>query len=162
MAIVGIYKLASSNTKLGLSKEEMANNALPFLIPLSIETGLTVQQFNIIVNLVKDMVQKVETEQRTKLEQLNANQDTQKTSLQMSLSENMALTSNKLVAAQDAADMSAVEQQLRDQLSVDLRPRLEQTEPTGTKTKGKKVVNQGDPCYDYFGNKEYKVRLLLQ
>ena len=109
MAIVGIYKLAVSNTKLGLTKEEMANKALPFLIPLSIENGLSVQQFNIIVNLIRDMMQKIETEHRTKLEQLHAIQDTQKSSLQMSLSENMTLSSGKIVAAPASSQASAMD-----------------------------------------------------
>ena len=48
MAIVGIYKVVSGNPKLGLTKENIANTALPFLIPLSIENGLSVQQFETI------------------------------------------------------------------------------------------------------------------
>ena len=109
MAIVGIYKLSVSNSKLGLTKEEMANKALPFLIPLSIENGLSVAQFNIIINLIKDMMNKIETEHRTKLEQLNAIQDTQKSSLQMSLSENMTLSSSKIVAAPAPSEASAMD-----------------------------------------------------
>ena len=109
MAIVGIFKLAVTSSKLGLTKEEMANKALPFLIPLSIENGLTVMQFNIIVNLIKEMIQKVETEHRTKLEQLHAIQDSQKSSLQASLSENMTLGSGKLVSAPSAADASSMD-----------------------------------------------------
>ena len=99
MAIVGIYKLAVTSSKLGLTKEEMANKALPFLIPLSIENGLTVQQFNIIVTLVREMMTKIENDHRTKLEQLHSMQDSQKASLQISLSENMTLPSGQLVAA---------------------------------------------------------------
>ena len=109
MAIVGIYKLAVNNTKLGLTKEEMANKALPFLIPLSIENGLTVQQFSIIISLIRDMLQKVETEHKTKLEQLHAIQDTQKSSLQMSLSENMTMSSKHLVPAPSASDQSSMD-----------------------------------------------------
>ena len=60
MAIVGIYKLAVTNSKLGLTKEEMANKALPFLIPLSIENGLSVAQFTIIIGLIQ--AQKMEKE----------------------------------------------------------------------------------------------------
>ena len=109
MAIVGIFKLAVTSSKLGLTKEEMANKALPFLIPLSIENGLTVAQFTIIVNLIKEMIQKVETEHRTKLEQLHAIQDSQKSSLQVSLSENMTLGPGKLVSAPSAADVSSMD-----------------------------------------------------
>ena len=109
MAIVGIFKLAVSSSKLGLPKEEMANKALPFLIPLSIENGLTVQQFNIIVSLIKDMVAKVEAEHRTKLEQLHAIQDTQAAALQSSLAENMTLSSGKLVAAPSAGEAASMD-----------------------------------------------------
>jgi len=109
MAIVGIYKLAVTNSKLGLTKEEMANKALPFLIPLSIENGLSVAQFTIIIGLIQDMLTRVEKEHKTKLEQLNAIQDTQKSSLQMSLSENMTLSSNKLVAAPSSSETSSMD-----------------------------------------------------
>merc|ERR1719460_2106315 len=109
MAIVGIFRLAVTSSKLGLTKEEMANKALPFLIPLSIENGLTVAQFTIIVNLIKEMIQKVETEHRTKLEQLHAIQDSQESSLQASLSENMTLGPGKLVATTSAAEVSAMD-----------------------------------------------------
>ena len=60
MAIVGIYKLAVTNSKLGLTKEEMANKALPFLIPLSIENGLSVAQFSIIMRLVQASKMEIE------------------------------------------------------------------------------------------------------
>ena len=109
MAIVGIYKLAVSSSKLGLTKEEMANKALPFLIPLSIENGLTVQQFNVIVSLVREMMTRIETEHRTKLEQLHSIQDSQKASLQTSLSENMTLPPDQLVAAPSPQEVSCLE-----------------------------------------------------
>ena len=103
MAIVGIYKLAVSSSKLGLTKEEMANKALPFLIPLSIENGLTVQQFNIIVSLVREMMTKIETEHRTKLEQLSSIQDSQTSSLQSSL------PADQLVAAPTPQEVSSMD-----------------------------------------------------
>ncbi|KAL5274330.1 SCYL2 family protein [Megaselia abdita] len=71
MASIGIYKIALGNAKLGITKEVMATKAIPFLMPLCIENGLTVAQFNCIVSLIKDMVSHVEKEQREKLEQLN-------------------------------------------------------------------------------------------
>lgn len=78
MGILGIYKLAMNHKKLGISKEIIASRILPFLIPLCIENGLTIAQFNALVALVKDMFQLVETEHRTKLEQLNSVKDEQK------------------------------------------------------------------------------------
>jgi SCY1-like protein 2 len=78
MGILGIYKLAMNHKKLGISKEVIATRILPFLMPLCIENGLTLVQFNALVALVKDMFQLVETEHRTKLEQLNSVKDEQK------------------------------------------------------------------------------------
>lgn len=70
MAILGIYKLALTHSKLGLTKESLANKVIPFLVPLAIENGLSLNQFNAIMTLVKDMIARVENEHRTKLEQL--------------------------------------------------------------------------------------------
>nr|CAH7718028.1 unnamed protein product [Callosobruchus chinensis] len=79
MGILGIYKLALNHKKLGITKEIIATRVLPFLIPLCIENGLTLQQFSALTTLVKDMFQIVETEHKTKLEQLNSVKDEQKT-----------------------------------------------------------------------------------
>lgn len=68
----GIYKLALTHNKLGISKEVMATRIIPFLVPLSIENGLTITQFNSIMAMIKDMLHRVETEHRTKIEQLNS------------------------------------------------------------------------------------------
>ncbi|KAJ8965032.1 hypothetical protein NQ314_004430 [Rhamnusium bicolor] len=78
MGILGIYKLALNHKKLGITKEIIASRVLPFLIPLCIENGLTLQQFNALTSLVKEMFQIVENEHRTKLEQLNSVKDEQK------------------------------------------------------------------------------------
>lgn len=72
MAILGIYKLALTHNKLGITKEVMANKIIPFLVPLSIENGLTITQFQSIMGLIKDMLQRVELEHKLKLEQLNS------------------------------------------------------------------------------------------
>lgn len=78
MGILGIYKIALTHKKLGITKEIIASRVLPFLIPLCIENGLTLQQFNALTSLVKEMFQIVENEHRTKLEQLNSVKDEQK------------------------------------------------------------------------------------
>lgn len=72
MAILGIYKLALTHSKLGLTKEALATKVIPFLVPLAIENGLSLSQFNAMMVLVKDMINRVETEHRTKLEQLTS------------------------------------------------------------------------------------------
>ncbi|EDV95008.1 SCY1-like protein 2 [Drosophila grimshawi] len=71
MAIIGIYKIAMTNTKLGITKDVMAHKCIPFLVPLSVENGLTIAQFNTIVSLIKEMLGRVEQEQREKLQQLS-------------------------------------------------------------------------------------------
>lgn len=55
----------------------MANRVIPFLVPLSIENGLTMQQFNAIMAMVKEIIATIEAEHRARLEQLNSvRQDT--------------------------------------------------------------------------------------
>ena len=71
MASVGIIQMTLSKPKLGLTKEVMANKIIPFLMPISIENGLSVAQFNTIMSLIKEVVNKVEAEQRIKVEQLS-------------------------------------------------------------------------------------------
>lgn len=71
MAIIGIYKIASNHETLGISKEFAANKVLPFLWPLSIENGLTLQQYGTIMGLINMLGKKVEAEHTRKLEQLN-------------------------------------------------------------------------------------------
>lgn len=41
-------------------------------MPLTIENGLTLNQFNTIFSLVKDMISRVENEHRLKIEQVTA------------------------------------------------------------------------------------------
>lgn len=41
---LGIYKLSLANNKIGITKEIMATKVIPFLVPLSIENGLSLQQ----------------------------------------------------------------------------------------------------------------------
>lgn len=72
MAILGIYKISLTHKKLGIPKEVLATKVIPFLMPMTIENGLTVVQFNKIFSLLREMVNRVETEHRVKVEQLNA------------------------------------------------------------------------------------------
>ena len=61
-----------------MTKEIIATRVLPFLFPLSIENGLSVSQYNAVMNLIRDLISKVEEEHRAKLEQLNNLQSEQK------------------------------------------------------------------------------------
>lgn len=95
MGILGIYKLALTHKKLGITKEVMATKIIPFLMPLCIENGLTLAQFNALVTLVKEMVARVESEHRTKIEQLNSIQQ-QTNSVQPNMAQAMG---SQLIAA---------------------------------------------------------------
>lgn len=77
MASIGILQMTMSSSKLGLTKELMATKVVPFLMPLAIENGLTMDQFNTIMGLIKEVVKKVEDEHRVKLEQLNSMKEQQ-------------------------------------------------------------------------------------
>lgn len=72
LSIAGIFKLIMSHKKLGMTKEIMATRVIPFLVPLSIENGLSLSQFNAIMTMVKEIINTIETEHRTRLEQLNS------------------------------------------------------------------------------------------
>ena len=74
MAIIGIYRIIITNDKLGMTKEIVMTNVIPFLSPLCIENGLSLNQFQTVMTLMKDLIGRVETEQRTKLEQINLSQ----------------------------------------------------------------------------------------
>uniref|UniRef100_A0A1B6KRA0 Protein kinase domain-containing protein n=1 Tax=Graphocephala atropunctata TaxID=36148 RepID=A0A1B6KRA0_9HEMI len=77
MGILGIYKLVLTHKKMTMTKEVMATKVIPFLMPLSIENALTLNQFNAIIAVIKEMVNRVEGEHRVKLEQLNSIQNEQ-------------------------------------------------------------------------------------
>ncbi|XP_033017431.1 SCY1-like protein 2 isoform X3 [Lacerta agilis] len=78
MGILGIYKCTFSHKKLGITKEQLAGKVLPHLIPLSIENNLNLNQFNSFISVIKEMLCKLETEHKTKLEQIHIMQEQQK------------------------------------------------------------------------------------
>uniref|UniRef100_A0A4W3IE26 SCY1 like pseudokinase 2 n=1 Tax=Callorhinchus milii TaxID=7868 RepID=A0A4W3IE26_CALMI len=78
MGILGIYKCTFSHKKLGVTKEQLASRALPHLIPLSIDNNLNLNQFNSFMGVIKEMINKIEAEHKTKLEQLHGMQEQQK------------------------------------------------------------------------------------
>ncbi|XP_014768329.1 SCY1-like protein 2 isoform X1 [Octopus bimaculoides] len=79
MSILGILKVTFSHPKLGFTKEILATKIIPFLVPLCIENNLNLNQFSAYIAIVKEMISKVENEQKGKLEQLNSMQEEQKT-----------------------------------------------------------------------------------
>ncbi|KAM4677521.1 SCY1-like protein 2 isoform 2-T2 [Discoglossus pictus] len=78
MGILGIYKCTFTHKKLGVTKEMMAGKVLPHLIPLCIDNNLNLNQFNSFMSVIKDMLNKLEAEHKTKLEQLHVMQEQQK------------------------------------------------------------------------------------
>ncbi|XP_043943833.1 SCY1-like protein 2 isoform X2 [Protopterus annectens] len=79
MGILGIYKCSLTHKKLGITKDHLAGKVLPHLIPLCIDNNLNLNQFNAFMAVVKDMINKLEAEHKTKLEQLHMMQEQQKT-----------------------------------------------------------------------------------
>uniref|UniRef100_A0A8C0HIT3 SCY1-like protein 2 n=1 Tax=Buteo japonicus TaxID=224669 RepID=A0A8C0HIT3_9AVES len=77
MGILGIYKCTFTHKKLGITKEQLAGKVLPHLIPLSIENNLNLNQFNSFICVIKDMLNRLEAEHKTKLEQLHVMQEQQ-------------------------------------------------------------------------------------
>ncbi|KAL4695030.1 hypothetical protein H8959_000125, partial [Pygathrix nigripes] len=75
MGILGIYKCTFTH-KLGITKEQLAGKVLPHLIPLSIENSLN--QFNSFICIIKETLNRLESEHQTKLEQFHIMQEQQK------------------------------------------------------------------------------------
>jgi hypothetical protein len=75
MAILGIIKLAHENERFGISRDQCARTILPFLISNCVENTLNLNQFEQFMYLTKTLLEKVETEQRSKLQQLSAGQE---------------------------------------------------------------------------------------
>ena len=72
MAILGMYQVTLENPKLGMSKDTMASKGIPFLLPLAIDGQLNLRQFQKFMVVIKRMMEQIETEQTTKLEQVSA------------------------------------------------------------------------------------------
>lgn len=81
MAILGVYKMALEHQRLGIPKETIATQIVPFLFPLLVEPGLSLSQFRALVAIVKEMMAKVEEEQRVKLESVAAINEEQRSNL---------------------------------------------------------------------------------
>ncbi|XP_053680677.1 SCY1-like protein 2 [Anopheles nili] len=67
MAIVGVYKISFTTEGLGIPKDVLACKVLPHLFPMTIANGLSLQQFNAIIMLIKEFTRKIEDEQGDKL-----------------------------------------------------------------------------------------------
>uniref|UniRef100_A0A671QTU7 SCY1-like protein 2 n=1 Tax=Sinocyclocheilus anshuiensis TaxID=1608454 RepID=A0A671QTU7_9TELE len=78
MGILGIYKCTFTHKKLGIPKEHLAGKSLPHLVSLSIDNNLNLNQFNSFMAVVKEMLNRMEAEHKTKLEQLHIMQEQQR------------------------------------------------------------------------------------
>ncbi|XP_038612120.1 SCY1-like protein 2 isoform X3 [Tachyglossus aculeatus] len=97
MGILGIYKCTFTHKKLGITKEQLAGKVLPHLIPLSIENNLNLNQFNSFISVIKEMLHRLESEHKTKLEQIHIMQEQQKSlniASQINVSEETKVTNS--------------------------------------------------------------------
>ncbi|CAD7687161.1 unnamed protein product [Nyctereutes procyonoides] len=79
MGILGTYKCTFTHKKLGITKEQC------------IENNLNLHQFNSFISVIKETLNRLETEHKTKLEQLHIMQEQQK-SASLTLEEKQKLT----------------------------------------------------------------------
>lgn len=113
MAILGVYQIALSHPRLGIPKEVIATQIAPFLFPLLVEPGLSITQFRALVTMIKEMLTKVEDEQKTKLESVAALQEEQRSALgSLSLSDSSSSSLSTSNAAISSTSNSAVSQQI--------------------------------------------------
>uniref|UniRef100_A0A8C5GY90 Protein kinase domain-containing protein n=1 Tax=Gouania willdenowi TaxID=441366 RepID=A0A8C5GY90_GOUWI len=78
MGILGIFKCTFSHKKLGIPKEHLATKTLPHLVSLSIDNNLNLNQFNSFMAVIREMLNRMEAEHKTKLEQLHVMQEQQR------------------------------------------------------------------------------------
>ncbi|CAK9807555.1 SCY1-like protein 2 [Anthophora plagiata] len=98
MAIIGIYRMLLNHSKLGTSKEILATKILPFLLPLCVEQNFSLPQYEILSNLVIEMITRVTSEQKEALKQLDAmRRETQQLDQELSHTSNMYNKSNPTI-----------------------------------------------------------------
>ncbi|VDK70874.1 unnamed protein product [Onchocerca ochengi] len=78
MAILGIYKLAYEESRFGITREQCAKSILPFLIASSMENTLNMSQFEQYMALIHRILNRIEKDQRQRLQQLSASQEEQR------------------------------------------------------------------------------------
>ncbi|XP_029455593.1 SCY1-like protein 2 [Rhinatrema bivittatum] len=111
MGILGIYKCTFTHKKLGITKEQLAGKVLPHLVPLSIDNNLNLNQFNSFMSVIKDMLSKLETEHKVKLEQLHIMQEQQKS---------LNLTNQMNTSAESQSDVTASQMDMFSSVGPDL------------------------------------------
>ena len=97
-----------THSKLGISKEVLATKVLPFLLPLCIEQNLSPPQFEAVAALVSDMVNRVTSEHREALRQLDAvRKEAQQLDAALMQTTNSSSTANVLDEAFPRVDLSS-------------------------------------------------------
>ncbi|RUS84700.1 hypothetical protein EGW08_007528, partial [Elysia chlorotica] len=67
--VVGIYKHMLSDKKFGLTHNLIATKVMPTLIPHTVNPGLSMEQFGGLMEVLRDMLDHVDTQRRDKLKQ---------------------------------------------------------------------------------------------
>ncbi|KAG9280443.1 SCY1-like protein 2 isoform X2 [Astyanax mexicanus] len=104
MGILGIYKCTFAHKKLGIPKEHLAGKSVPHLVSISIDNNLNLNQFNSFMAVIREMLNRMEAEHKTKLEQLHSMQEQQR-SLNLS---------NQMNPSEDTKNSPNVSSQVRD------------------------------------------------
>ncbi|GFO05052.1 scy1-like protein 2 isoform x5, partial [Plakobranchus ocellatus] len=69
MCVVGIYKHMLSDKKFGLTHNLIATKVMPTLIPHTVNPGLNMEQFGGLMEVLRDMLDQVDTQRRDKMKQ---------------------------------------------------------------------------------------------
>ena len=85
MGILGVYKMTLEHERLGIPKEVIASQIIPFLFPLCVEPGLSLQQFRSLMATIREMMQRVEEEQKSKLENVAAMQAQHRSAMNLTM-----------------------------------------------------------------------------
>ena len=110
--LAGIYQVALTHQKLGITKDILVTKVIPHLLPLAFDNNLNINQvhvhsahrhvlttsyiivvlllcgvlqFNAYMKVIHDMLRRAESEQETKLQQLSAIEQEQKSDCSASL-----------------------------------------------------------------------------
>ena len=89
MGILGVYKMTMEHERLGIPKEVIASQIIPFLFPLCVEPGLSLQQFRALMALIREMMTRVEEEQKSKLENVAAMQAQHRSAMSLTMGGDM-------------------------------------------------------------------------
>ncbi|XP_017768256.1 PREDICTED: SCY1-like protein 2 [Nicrophorus vespilloides] len=67
LRVVNIYRLMLSDKKYGLSVNLMATKVMPSLLPQTVNPSLNLEQFTILLEVLQDMLEQIDRNQRNKL-----------------------------------------------------------------------------------------------